>query len=303
MWRSPSAFTHTIPPEPAVASTDRSGDGAGRVCAASAVPATQLEGRPRDACLVATKAGGSTLTPDEVFADCNASLQRLGLDVIDLYQVHWHRRVVPIAETIAAMIELVRRGNVRYLGLCNSGPGDIAEATAGGAAVVSDHVVYNRRRAAGYALTEVCQNRKIGMLCHSPLAQVLLAGRYRHPDESPADRTQSRHFVGPRPMSRHGEPGCERAVFDAIETLRSVAGDGGLSLADLSMARLRHRPDVACVPAGASRPEQARANASAADIRLDDALIALLDAATEAVKRCMGPNLDMWQGGDRSRVR
>lgn len=261
-------------------------------------------GRPRQAYVVATKAGGATLSPDEIFADCDASLQRLGMDVIDLYQIHWHKRVVPIAESVGAMMELVRRGKVRHVGLCNSGPSDIAEATAGGATILSDQVVYNLlSRAAEFTLLPCCLERRIGVLCYSPLAQGLLTGRYRTADEVPPDRARSRHFVGTRPNSRHGEGGCESAVFRAVEAIRAIAAGAGLPMADLSNAWLLHQPAVASVLAGASRPEQVHANARAADVRLSPDVLAALDEATAEVKRAMGPNLDMWQGAAQSRVR
>lgn len=266
--------------------------------------ALRASGRPREAYLVATKAGGPTLTPEEIFADCDASLNRLGLDVIDLYQIHWHKRVVPIAESVDAMTELVRRGKARHIGLCNSGPNDIADATSRGAAIVSDQVVYNLlSRAAEFALVPCCLRSRIGVLCYSPLAQGLLTGRYRSGDELPPDRARSRHFVGTRPSSRHGEPGCEPAVFAAVEAIRGIAHDAGLSMADLATAWLLHQPGVSSVLVGASRPDQVRANACAVDIRLSDEVLRRLDATTATVKSAMGPNLDMWQGAADSRVR
>jgi aryl-alcohol dehydrogenase-like predicted oxidoreductase len=262
-----------------------------------------LAGRRRDSYVLATKASGPTLSAAEVTADCEASLRRLNVEYVDLYQIHWQKRVVPLAETLLAMDALARSGKVRAIGLCNSGPNDLAEAMDC-VPIVSDQVVYNLlSRAAEFELLPACGDRGVGVLCYSPLAQGLLAGRYASPDDVPPERARSRHFNGNRPMSRHGEAGWERETFAAIDAVRAIADDAGMNMCDLASAWLLHRPGVTSVLAGASTREQVRANARAADVTLSPEVIRRLDAATDDLKRKMGPNLDMWQGGKDSRVR
>lgn len=262
-----------------------------------------LQGRRRHSYFIATKAGGATLSAAEIAADCEASLSRLNCDYIDLYQIHWHKHVVPISESVLAMQKLVDQGKVRHIGICNTGPIDLAEAMKH-VTMVSDQVVYNLiSRAAEFSLLPMCRERNVGLLCYSPIAQGLLAGRYKTAADVPAERARSRHFSGKRPMSRHGEDGCETETFAAIDKIAQIAADVNLSMSALSSAWLLHQPGVTTILAGASTPAQVQANAATADITLSVETLRKLDEATAGLKQKMGPNLDMWQGNNDSRVR
>ena len=260
-------------------------------------------GVARDKVVLATKASGKTISRAEILADCEASLARLQTSYIDLYQIHWRHRVVPLAESMDAMQRLKEQGKVRAIGVCNFGPADLADAGVEANAIVSDQVVYSLlSRGAEFELAEVCKKHDTGILCYSPLAQGLLSGKYKSADELPADRCRSRHFAGTRPNSRHGESGCEADVFKAVEAIRAIADEVGHSMPDLAIAWLLHQPAVASVLCGASTAEQARDNTRAAGIKLSPETLARLDAATAKVKAHMGPNLDMWQGAAGSRI-
>lgn len=264
-----------------------------------------LAGRKRDAYFVATKASGPTLSAAEIAADCDASLSRLGTGHIDLYQIHWMKQAVPFEETIGAMDALVRAGKVRKIGVCNAGPVDTQRAmNLAESPIVSVQVVYNLlSRAFEFSLQEFCLRNRLGMLCYSPLAQGLLAGLYQSAGEVPNVRARSRHFRPDRPTSRHGEPGCEAETFAAVAAIRQIAAEVGLSMADLSTAWLLHQHGVTAVLAGASKPEQAIANARAASVTLSPVILKRLNDATDTLKARMGPNLDMWQGAKDTRVR
>lgn len=260
-------------------------------------------GAPRDRLVLATKACGPTLSRAEIVADCEASLKRLRTDYIDLYQIHWRKNVAPLAETFDAMAQLKRDGKVRSIGVCNFGPQDLADAWTVGAAPVSDQVVYSLlSRGAEFALTALCEQKKLGLLCYSPLAQGLLTKRHVSADSMPRDRCRSRHFVGTRPNSRHGEPGCEPELFDAIAKVAGVADALGCTMSELSIAWLLHQPTVTSVLCGASSPEQVQANVKALDRKLSAEVLHQLDAATSQVKSHLGDNLDMWQGSGNSRI-
>ncbi len=266
--------------------------------AAEALLGEALQGR-RDEAVIATKASGKTLSADEIERDCEASLERLRTDVIELYQIHWNRRAVPLDETLRAMEKLVEAGKVRALGVCNFGPKDLAEAMKV-APIVTNQLAYNLLfRAVEFEITPLCEQHGVGVLCYSPLAQGLLTGRYQTADEVPEGRARTRHFSGERPLARHGEAGCEEQAFEAIASVKAICEELGRPMADVSLAWLLHQPAVTAVLVGASRPKQVERNVSAGSLRLDPKTLARLAEATDSVKQALGPNADPWAAESR----
>jgi aryl-alcohol dehydrogenase-like predicted oxidoreductase len=255
----------------------------------------------RDRAIIGTKISSETLSAAEVAREVEASLRRLQTDYIDLYQIHWARRVVPLDETLRAMEDLVQSGKVRAIGVCNFGPLDLAEALEKHQ-VVTNQLAYSLlARGVEYEVQPMCAEHQVGLLCYSPLAQGLLAGRYQTADDVPAERARTRHFAGTRPQARHGQAGCEAQTFQAVAAVRAICDDLGLPMADVALTWLLHQPAVSSVLAGASRPEQIVQNVRAASIRLDASTIEKLGDATDVVKESLGPNCDMWQAAARIR--
>lgn len=265
--------------------------------------ALKSSGAPRDAYVVATKCSSKTLSAAEIAADCEASLARLGLGHIDLYQIHWFKREHPLEESLAAMDKLRKAGKVRHLGVCNAGPLDTAECLRH-VPLVSVQVCYSLlSRGVELGLRDVCLKNGLGVLPYSPLAQGLLTGKYRRADELPVGRARSRHFHKSRPQSRHGEEGFEAETFAAVEAVRGIAAELGVPMSQLAVAWLLAQPVVGSVLCGASRPDQVLANAAGASLTLTPDTLARLDAATSDLKHKLGPNLDPWQGNANSRCR
>jgi aryl-alcohol dehydrogenase-like predicted oxidoreductase len=261
-----------------------------------------LKGSKRDRAVVATKIGTATMSADETIREFEGSLQRLHTDRIDLYQIHWARRAVPVAETLRAMEKLVQQGKLRAIGVCNFGPLDLSEALASIDRLATNQMAYSLlARGVEYDVVPLCQEHGVGMLCYSPLAQGLLTGRYSRADEVPPERARTRHFADTRPQSRHGEPGLETETFEAIAAVKQICTDIGQPMADVALAWLLHQPTVTSVLAGASRPDQIQQNAKAAAIRLSPDILQRLDDATSIVKQKMGRNPDMWQAQSRIR--
>ena len=255
----------------------------------------------RDEVVIASKPMGPTLARDELLTECDQSLTDLGVDCIDFYQIHWPRHQVALEETADAMLRMVEAGKIRHIGVCNFGTGDLAEWREF-APVTTNQIAYNLLyRAAELELLPMLDELGGGVLCYSPLAQGLLAGRYATADDVPSGRARTRHFAGSRPEARHGEDGCEDITFEAIGRLKAIADRSGHSMADLSLAWLLAQPRVVSVLAGASRPDQVKRNAAVVDLSLDDSLIAELSDATDAVRLALGPSLDMWASPPRMR--
>ena len=260
--------------------------------------ARALAGRRREV-IIASKAGGGHLAAADVRAACEQSLKRLKSDYIDLYQVHWPSRTVPLDETLGAMEALRDEGKIRQIGVSNFGTSFLSEARCT-ERVASNQLAYSLLwRAVEYEVAPACAAAGVGILCYSPLAQGLLTGKFASPDDVPPGRARTRLFSKDRPESRHDEAGCEGETFDALAEVRRIADGAALPMGRAALAWLLARPGVTAVIAGGRSADQARDNAAAADVTLDAETLARLAAATETVKTRIGPNADMWQSDSR----
>jgi len=271
------------------------GDGASEVILGRA-----LAGRRHQA-IIATKVSSSHLSAAEVQRACERSLQRLGTDYLDLYQIHWPSRTVALDETLEALERLREQGKVRAVGVCNFGVEDLAALLKAGRAETNQLPYSLLWRAIEYEIRPRCIEAGLGILCYSPLAQGLLTGKFTLPDQVPEGRARTRLFAGSRPQARHGAPGCEAETFAAIERIHRLCDEIGQPMAAMSLAWLLHQPGVTSVIAGARRPDQIRQTAQAAGLELAPETIARLTAATEELKHMLGPNPDMWQSESRFR--
>ncbi len=186
---------------------------------------------------------------------CEDSLRRLGTDHIDLYQVHWIDPLVPIAETMAALTDLVRQGKVRYLGCSNYSAWRLMEAlwasdVGGFERFISIqpeyHLLTPTRGEVETELAMACMAHGVGMVPYSPLAGGMLTGKYRRGQDLPDS-------------VRAGENEDRRATeqnWDIIETLVEVAADAGQSPAQAAINWQRSKPWVSAPIIGANRPEQ-----------------------------------------------
>jgi len=223
-----------------------------------------LEGR-RDDVVVATKFGGDMGDGTEARGSrayirkaIEGSLRRLRTDYVDLYQYHTPDHITPFEETFATLDELVREGKVRYVGHSNLEAAQVEEIDAscrehGWARPVSAQNEYSLlRREAEEELLPTCERLGVGVLPYFPLASGLLTGKYR--------RDQPR-LEGTR-LSGRQEVFTEE-TFDWLEALERFAAGRGLTMLQVAIGALLAQPAVASVIAGATKPEQVRANVEA----------------------------------------
>ena len=259
-----------------------------------------LKGRRHEA-VIATKVSRSSLSGDEVRQACERSLQRLNTDYIDLYQIHWPSRTIPLEETMKALERLREQGKVRAIGVCNFGMADLSDLLATGWAE-TDQLPYSLLwRAIEYRIRQSCVDEGIGILCYSPLAQGLLTGKFSSPDEVPEGRARTRLFSKERPQARHGEVGCEAEVFAALDKIRRISHKIDQPMVRVAVAWLLHQPGVTSVIAGARKADQIRQTVEATDLQLSPQVIGELAEATDELKQTLGPNPDMWQSESRFR--
>jgi aryl-alcohol dehydrogenase-like predicted oxidoreductase len=187
-----------------------------------------------------------------------ASLQRLRTDWIDLYQLHFPDGRTPMEETLAALQELVLEGKVHYIGSSNLSAWQIADAewiarTNGVTRFISAQNHYSLlERGVEKSVVPACEHFGIGLLPYFPLANGLLTGKYRRGEPAPEGTRLA------------GLPDrLKQESFDTIEALEKYAAERGLSLLDVAIGGLAAKPTVDSVIAGATKPEQVRANAAA----------------------------------------
>jgi aryl-alcohol dehydrogenase-like predicted oxidoreductase len=221
-----------------------------------------LEGR-RDQVVIATKFGSAMNerpeerrgTGDYIRWAVEGSLRRLRTDVIDLYQMHEPDPVTPIVETLGALNDLVADGKVRWIGSSNFSADQIeaAEEVSRGTGFhrfVSAQNEYSLvEREPEDAVLPVCEKLGIGFLPFFPLASGLLTGKYTRGEEATEGRLAGREIPDER--------------WDRVGALQSYADARGVSLLDVAVGGLLAMPAVSCVIAGATKPEQVRANVAA----------------------------------------
>ena len=225
-----------------------------------------LEGR-RDRVVLATKFGGemgdgtdARGSRDYIRKAIEGSLRRLRTDYVDLYQYHTPDGVTPFEETFAALDELVQEGKVRYVGHSNLEASQVEEIDTlarerGIARPVSAQNQYSLlRREAEDELLPTCERLGIGVLPYFPLASGLLTGKYRRGEPRPE---------GTRLSGRDGVFTDE--TFDRLEAVERYAAERGVTMLEVAIGGLLAQPAVASVIAGATKPEQVRANVAAGE--------------------------------------
>ena len=236
----------------------------------------------RDDLVIATKCGlvwdeGSAdvygrLTAESVRAECEASLKRLNVDVIDLYQIHWPHDEEHLEEAWSTIADLIQEGKVRYAGVSNFSLQQIERVQAIHP-VASLQPPYSMLECAVEGeLLPYCVANDIGVVAYSPMQNGLLTGKYTKeriaslPDDD--WRKESPHFT---------EPACN-ATFVLLDGLRPIAERNGKTLAQLAIAWVLRRPEVTAAIVGARRPSQIAGTAPAGDWVLSAEDVAEIDS-------------------------
>jgi 1-deoxyxylulose-5-phosphate synthase len=217
------------------------------------------------------------LSAEQINKQIDASLQRLHTDYVDLYQCHRYDHDTPLAETMGALSDVVRAGKARYIGFSEWPAEKIAEslALADVERWVSSQPQYSMLwRGPEADVIPLCEREGISQIVWSPLAQGVLTGKYLPGQPPPADSRAASESMGGF-IERLTEP----PVLEAVQRLRAVAEQAGLSMVQLALAWVLREPNVASAIVGASRPEQVHANASGAGVTLDADTLAAIDEA------------------------
>ncbi len=204
------------------------------------------------------------------------SLRRLQTDCLDLYYLHTPDRSTPIEETLAAMDLLVQQGKINYVGMSNYASWQVCEALwkcdrNRWANPVALQLPYNLiTRSIDEECVEFVREMDLGLVVYNPIAGGLLTGKHRRGKAADGSRYVDNQMY----IDRYWHD----SMFDAVESLESIASEMGLSLVELSYRWLASQDIVDSIIMGVSKVEQLKMNVSAAEGRLDDAILAACDA-------------------------
>jgi voltage-dependent potassium channel beta subunit len=251
-----------------------------------------LRGLDRDSFFLATKVffpmgdgpNDRGLSRKHITEQCHASLRRLGVDYVDLYQCHRYDPNTPLEETLRTLDDLVRQGKVLYVGVSEWSADQISDALGIAKEMNLDRTVSNQprynmiQRQIEAEVVPLCEREGVGQVVFSPLAQGILTGKYR-PGEAPEQGTRA---ADPE-SSRFMRELMNEEVLSAVEGLRPVAQDAGLSMSQLALAWVLRQENVSSAIIGASRPEQVEDNAGASGAKLSPDVISEIDRILDGV--------------------
>jgi len=244
---------------------------------------------PRDEVIVATKVFGEMgkgpnargASRSHILDGVKASLKRLQLDHIDLYQLHGFDPATPIEETLRALDQMVRHGHVRHIGVSNWAAWQIVKALG-----ISERLGLARfdclqayysvaGRDLERELVPMLRSEGLGLMVWSPLAGGLLSGKYGR------DQPVAEAEAGSRRIAFDFPPVDKARAWDCIDVMRPMAEGRGVSVAQVALAWLLHQPQVTSVIVGAKRPEQLADNIAATDVILSAAELEQIDACSQ----------------------
>jgi aryl-alcohol dehydrogenase-like predicted oxidoreductase len=227
------------------------------------------------------------LSAEQIHKQVDASLKRLRTDFVDLYQCHRYDTEAPLEETVRALSEVIRAGKARYWGVSEWTAEQIEAAVTiareqGLEKPVSSQPQYSLlwRRIEDNGVLRTCEQNGISQIVWSPLAQGVLTGKYQ-PGEPPPEGTRA----ASEEMGGFISGFFRDDVLEAVQRLKPIAEQAGLSLAQLALAWILRQPNVASAIIGATRPEQVSENAAASGIDLGDDVLQAIDEALGSAAR------------------
>jgi len=248
-----------------------------------------LAKRTRGSYVLATKlffpmsATDKGLSRAQVLKQIDASLKRLRVDYVDLYQCHRYDTETPLEETMQALSEVLRQGKARYIGFSEWSARQIEDAfaIAGTERFVSSQPQYSLLwRQPEKEVIPLCATKNISQIVWSPLAQGVLSGKYL-----PGAATPSDSRAGSEAMGHFIQSWLRQEVLEAVQKLKPLAAEAGCTLSQFCLAWVLREPNVASAIVGASRPEQVAENAAASGLVIDPDLFRRAEAIVAGVRR------------------
>ncbi len=219
------------------------------------------------------------LSRQQVLKQIDASLARLNVDYVDLYQCHRYDPETPLEETMEALTEVVHSGKARYVGFSEWEAGQIraAREIKDVEHFASSQPQYSMLwRVPEQEVMPVCSQQGIRQIVWSPLAQGVLTGKYRAGGPPPADSRWSNEH-----MNQFMESYQDAGLLNAVQNLKPIADTAGLSVPQLALAWVLQHDNIASAIIGATKPDQVTENAKASGVKLGAETMAAVDQALE----------------------
>jgi aryl-alcohol dehydrogenase-like predicted oxidoreductase len=261
--------------------------------AAEVVLGEALKGQRRESLEIFTKVywpigpmgpNDQGLSRKHILEGINGSLRRLGVDYVDLFQAHRYDYETPLEETMQAFADVVRQGKALYIGVSEWTAEQLREghrlATELGVQLVSNQPQYSALwRVIEDRIVPTSEELGISQIVFSPMAQGVLSGKYLPGQPVPAGSRATDEKSGAAFIKRF----LRDEVLEAVQRLKPVADEAGLTLPQLAIAWVLQNPNVSAALVGASRPEQLEDTVKASGVRLDADAMAAIDAALSGV--------------------
>lgn len=272
--------------------------------AAETVLGEALKGERRESLEIFTKVYWPTgpkgkndtgLSRKHIMESINGSLRRLQTDYVDLYQAHRYDTETPLEETMQAFADVVRQGKALYIGVSEWTADQIREGVRLskelGFQLISSQPQYSMLwRVIEPEVVPTCEELGVSQIVWSPIAQGVLTGKYLPGQQAPEGSRATDEKGGADFVKRF----LRDDVLEAVQRLRPVADDAGLTMAQLAVAWVLQNPNVATALVGASRPEQVSENVKAAGVKLDDEVMKRIDEALgDVVERDPGKTAEL----------
>jgi aryl-alcohol dehydrogenase-like predicted oxidoreductase len=224
------------------------------------------------------------LSRKHILESINGSLRRLGTDYVDLYQAHRYDHSTPLEETMQAFADVVRAGKALYIGVSEWRAEEIRAAKpladALGVQLISNQPQYSMLwRVIEAEVIPTCEELGLSQIVFSPIAQGVLTGKYLPGQAPPAGSRATDEKSGATFIARW----LRDDVLTAVQNLKPLAAEAGLSLAQLAVAWVLQNPNVSAAIIGATRPEQVAENAKASGVTLDAELLKKIDIVLDGV--------------------
>ena len=249
------------------------------------------------------------------------SLQRLKMDYLDVYMLHWpinrlsmehftsDKNIIEspptVEDTFHQLNELKKEGLIRSIGLSNFGRKQMEEVASTGVQIDVNEIAYNIvSRAIEAEIVPYCQENQISLIGSMGLQQGLLAGIYKTADDVPKHQAHSRHYQDYRGggTSRHGEEGAEKELFEVVDQLRDIAEKLNIHIAQLSIAWILKKPFITSTLVGSRNVNELGMNIDACSMTITDEIENLIDKISQPVLDKLGNNPDYYEKSSQSRI-
>lgn len=280
-----------------------------------------LKGLSREKIIIGSKISPSNCYPDTLIKHCEASLQRLNSEYIDLYMIHWpiHPHSIrhftedenvinnppKITDTFETMVKLRQQGKIRYIGVSNFAAGRFKEAQSCYDQITVNELPYSLlTRAIELEILPHCHSSGVGVIGYMTLLQGLLADIYPTLSDVPKWQRRTRHFHHRScDLCRHTEDGAEEETNQALTDIRTIAAECNMTMPQIAVKWALAREGITCALVGARNIKELEANVNAAEKPLPNEIVEKLNIATKPLLDKLGPCFDYYESTANDRTK